>query len=596
MAELKYAEVSERVEWLESDAGLKELKARAKNSWDPLTKMTYVPNLPDHMTRRITVAMNSPRLIDLRDGLVSDMASYKAIVGVQPFGKNGAPTQEDKDRADTVERGMAVVRARFNEGGKLRTSMLTQQLLGPYFVAIMSVGDPTGDFPWEVLIPDIHSCSFPVKAAPYRPPMMARRYRQLVRDAERAYSQRPRTARYDANLRRRNGKWMWEPLGDDVDSQGGSIRTGGDPKYGEECEFIWYDDGEYVYHIALNEDKTGEVVYCEKNLVGGCSALVVSGRVTEYRDARDRLGPALMPILQTTLNRNLVRSMRATASMNAKPDVIVEMTPEAFTQARDAGMLTQVQLEEGNPNLVHVGGKPTPWVIQPNLDLDKLDEGWKEEEMEYVSAWKEPTDPSTVSDARANTYLTAVEAIRRRQTPLLKDGDWLEANLLKMVVHSIKELDREFTFRASSGVGISGGEMGAGTAVTIGPANLDFDFDVTVTTKATTDSEMRARHDFLMLKVADGTGTLEEVIEAEYPDATAQIERLAIDSGYRLKKGEMVAYADASWRDIVKTEQGIMLPVAGDALVQESTTAPGGVTPMQPAAIGGPAGGAGVAA
>ena len=30
-------------------------------------------------------------------------------------------------------------------------------------------------------------------------------------------------------------------------------------------------------------------------------------------------------------------------------------------------------------------------------------------------------------------------------------------------------------------------------------------------------------------------------IEQEYVDATAQIQRLAIDAGYRLKKGEMIA-------------------------------------------------------
>jgi hypothetical protein len=593
VAELDYAQVMERWEWLDNDSGLRELQERDRTKWAPLFQQSYKQELPSHMSRGITVAMPSPRLIDMVDGLGADMASYKSIVTVQALGKDGPPNEVDKKRADKVERALSIIRNTFNEGGKLRREMLHLQLVGCFFAAELHVKDAAkSNMPWSVEFPDRLSVKFPVKGSPLRPVMAGRKYKQPVREAEKRYSQMPRTKRYKDNLTRKNGAWKWEPIADDVNVQDGLSRQGGDAKYGEEAEFLRYDDGEYIYHIALNDDgKGGEVVYCEPNLTGGCSTLIVCGSPTPYREPKERLGPALKPVMQTVLNRNLLTSIRATRGLNAKPDLTVEMTPEAFESAKDAGMLQQVQMAEGVPNMVYVGGKATPWALMPDPDLDALAVQWREEEMEYVSAWKEPTDPDTVGDARANTYLTAVEAIRRRQTPLLKDGDWLETNLLKMVIESIRRLGREFHLVATSDMALSKGEMSAGTAITIGPADLDFEFEVNVTTKAQTESELRARHDYGMIKVADGTGTLEEVIELEYVDSTAQIQRLAIDAGYRLQKATMIMYADAAWRDIVKTEAGILLPVAGDTMVQESPSSPGGITPMQPAAVASPEGG-----
>lgn len=594
MAELDYAKVIERVTWLESDSGLQDLQTRAKTRWAPLFQLNDVPKLPDHMTRGLTVAMPSPRLRDMVDTLQSDMASYKTIVTVMAMGKDGPPNEDDKKAADKIERGLTIVRQTFAKGGQLRREMLHQLLVGPFFAAELHVGDPTQAFPWSVEFPDVDSLKFPVRGTPFRPDQASRRYKQLVREASQRYSKRPRTKHYNETLKLEAGKWKWVAIGDDRATESASAANlGGDPKYGQEGEFIRYSDGEHVYHIAVNDDKTsGEVVYCEPNLVGGCDTLVICGSSTPYREAKHRLGPALIPVMQTVLNRNLLTAIRATKGMNAKPDLTVEMTPEAFEAAKEAGMLQQVALAEGVPNMVYVAGKAQPWALLPDPDLDNLAVQWREEEAEYVAGWKEPTDPDTVGDARANTYLTAVEAIRRRQTDILVSGDWLETELLKMVLHSIKAMGREFRFRATDNMALSKGEMVAGTTVTLGPEDLDFDFEVKVTTKAQTESELRARHDYGMLKVQDGTGTLEEVIEGEYVDATAQIQRLAIDAGYRLQKATMIAYADAAWRDIVKTEAGILLPVAGDALVQESPNSPGGVAPMQPAAINSPMGGA----
>jgi len=596
MTKKNYAEVMEIVSYYENNADLKDLHARAR-SWDALTQMRYTAKLPEHMTRGITVDMPSPRLINLRRSLMSTMTSYSSIVTVAP-NADGTPNGELKTKADKVERGLSVARATWNAGGLLRADEYHQQLLGAYFVGIMSCGDITeGGMPWTVLRPDPLSCFFPVSGAPDRPKYMARRYTQMVREVQEKYAGVKRTEHEKAKPVKRGGKWDWEPLGADVakDSGTSSLGTsGGDSKYGDVCEFVWLDDGEYIYHIALNDDKkTGEIVFCAPNLVGGCSALVICGDPTPSREVKEMLGPAFKDILQTTLNLNLIRSIRATKSLQAKPDLVVEMTPEAFAIAQDGGLLQQVQMEQGVPNMISVGGKPVPWKMEPDLDLDKLEANWIAEQAEYINSWREPTDGKTVADTTANAYLTAVESIRMNQTSLLKHADWLEAEFCKMALHSLKEYGRPVAMYASEAVTMKNGEIAAGGGVVLDPSDIDFDYTVNVTTKAQTDSDLRAREEHGMWRVSQGIGSREEVVEASYVDSTAQLSKLAKDAAYRYHEPTMLAYADAAWRDKVRLRAGILLPAPVDPMTGMATGDPSaGNMPMQPAAIGGPQGGA----
>jgi len=601
MTKMNYAEVMDAVQYYENDSELKDLHAESRNAWEPLFNRSHVVKLPDHYTRGLTVDMPSPRLRDLRASLISTMGSYRSIATVHPQ-TEGSVSSELERKADKVERALAVIRQHWSDGGKLQDDRLHQQLLGPCFIAILQCGDvrDTGSAPpWTVLRPDPTSCYFPVSGSPDRPKYMARRYMQLVREIEASHSNRPGTEHYGANLRKRSGVWRWEPLGADRSVEDpSSAPVGGSAKYGEQNEFIWFDDGEYIYRIAMNDDKKkGEIVWCGKNLTGGGSSLVVCGDPSPSRETKNMLTPALISNIQLTLQINLIRSMRATAALQSKPDMTVEMTPEAFAVARDGGYLQQSLEVEQGANLIHVEGKAVPWVVRENLDLDKLEERLLTEEAEYIAAWKEPTDPKTVSDARANTYLTAVEAIRLRQTTLLKHGDWLETQLCKMALHSLKnEYKTEISLYATGPALLSSGEMPAGGGVTLGPADLDFDYDVVVTTKAQTESEQRAREEHGVWRRDQGIDTQESIIELSYVDKSAQLERLAKDMGYKVAQPQVNAAVYAAWRDILRIEAGYLLPETAEQLM--ATMQPGaaavsaGQSPMMPAAIGSPEGGA----
>ncbi len=594
MAKLSYAEVMERVEWLENDTGLKDLHTRDRDMWQPLFKMTHTSTLPDHMTRGITVDMPSPRLKEMTDGLLADFASYRAVTSCIPFADDGNPSQALKNRADKIERFASLLMATWNENGKFDKEAGHSMLAGAYFVVILHCGDGEKANPWSLEFPDRLSCFFPVNGSPSRPEMMARRYNQLVRKIESEYSGRGRDSlSRGKNLKRRSGKWQWEAIGDDSETQGDrQLSVGGSPEYGEEAEMIWYADKEYVYHIAMNEKNTGgEIVYCEPNMAGGCPALVVSGSTSPLREPKERLGPALLPVIQCVLQINLIRSIRAIKALNAKPDVLIEMTPEAFATAQDTGLVSEVAMTEGQPNLLNVGGKPVPWALTPDPDLESLEESWNNELMEYVGHWAEPNDPKTVADSTANAYVLAVGAVRRRQTPLLKDRDWAKAELLKMALHSITEYDQEFKLSARGAVDLASGQIGAGSSIALGPSDLaDIDFDIEVVTRAVTESEQRARDELGMQRVAWGIETLEGVIEASYPDATTQMDKLATDTALRLLRMQMPTQLDTAYRDSVRLRSGVLLPMGGG---------PAGAVPpdqigqsgMQPAAIPAPEGG-----
>lgn len=589
---LTYGEVMERVKWLEQDQNLKALQERARTAWIPLFDMTHSPQIPEHLTRQITFSAPSPRIADLTEALIADVAAFRAITTVAAFGKDGPPTADQKKGADKIERFASTLQAEWNDDGKLDAEAMHQLLAGPYFVAILQVGDPTSNNPWAVLMPDPLSCYFPVQGTPFRPEMMARRYRQLVRKTEAAYSEQKRGSYAGQRLRKR-ARWQWEPIGQDVAAdEGQSNAYGGDPKYGEEHEMIWFADKEYIYHIAQDDGDSGEIVYCEENLTGGCPALVISGAPTPIRT--ERMRPALLPIIQCVLQINLIRSVRMIKSLNARPDLIVEATPEVFAMAQETGLVQNVQMAEGMPNIISVGGKPTEWAIAQDVDLDKLETSWQAELDAYINEWKEPTDSDTLQGSTANAYLTAVEAIRRRMTPLLKARDWLKTQLVEMALHSVTVMDKEFRINAAQSIALSGSELAAGMPATIGPEDLSaFEYKVNVVTRAMTQSEQRAREELGMQRVAWGIGTKQEVIEVAYTDATEQDKNLAIDAGKRIIQPVVLNAVDVAWRDIVRLEAGVLIPPAGmPPALPGDPMAQVGAEPMVPAAVGAAEGGA----
>lgn len=560
---LTYSEIIDRANYYREDVGLRELHQAAKNYWYPLFNMSHVPSLPQFFTKGAQMAMNAPDLMTFSQGLLADFDSYQSITNVAAKAETGSPTQAMKDQADKIERFAAVLRSDLSDDGALQRGRLWLMGFSAYAVNILRCTDDG----WAVDQPAFDSCYFPVTTIKARPAIMIRDYEMLATKAVNLYTDDLE----EKKPGKVNGKWDWVPLSYETPTQypQSPNHTGGSSKFAEMVRVIWLDDGENIYHVLMNSsasddpkgEKGGQVVYDTPNLTGGCSGLYVAGASTEMTETIDRIGPCHLPLMQDVLNLNLLTAMEATMMIQARPDLAVEYSPEQIVAATQAGILVplgekavaqNIEVEsDGGQSVLHFGGKPIPLAFAPSESRKMLMEQWVNTRDRYYAEWRQPTDQGTVGDARANVYLSATEAIYRRQTTQLKLSDWADTTLVNMALHTIVEREerrksnepgyeddvaRQKTYTRHARGGETGGygELSAGQGVSLTAADLiDFDFDLHIATKAETESDRRARIANGMQEVAWNITAEYQVVEKAYIDATAQYKILAKDLGRR---------------------------------------------------------------
>lgn len=622
MSKLSVAEIMERHEYYSADQGLKELHAAAENFWHPLFTMAHTPLLPQFFTKGAMMSMNAPDLRTFMQGLLADYDSYQSITNVAARGKDGGdPTQPMKNQADKLERYASVLKSDFSQDGWLQRDRYWSMGIGPYAVNILRCTDDG----FQVDSPSPLSCYHPVgNGEVQRPAMMIRDYEMLASKAIELYTDKDDKKKPG----KKNGKaWDWVPLSFEAPTQGGKVGSGG--KFAEMVRVIWLDDGETIYHVLMNsnsKDATvegGKIVYETPNLTGGCSAIMIAGEATPLTEILDRIGPTHMPLMQCVLNLDLLTSMEATMMVQARPDLAVEYSPEQITAMANAGILVPtgenavaqaIEAEStGGQTVLHFGGKPLALAFAPNESRKMLMEQWVNTRDRYFADWREPTEPSTVSQATVNVYLAARDAVRRRQSTQLKLSDKADTMLINMAFHTIVEREesrkknepgyeddparqKSYSLHAHGGETGGYGELEAGQSVTITAADLvDFDYTLTVSTTGQTESDRRATMANGMQEVAWGLTALSQVIGKAYVDETAQMKTLAKDAGLRLLRPIAMQALYGIFADKMKFK-GIILPPLTPPTGAPTGPSIGGAPQQMTSPSGDPASGGGAAA
>lgn len=605
MSDKTAAEVRETVEWLEHDNDHTLMRDAAKDRHD-LVNMLRIPDLPEHMTRGVGVAEPSPLLLWLRGQVSADILPYPTQKTVTPFGT----VQSLQQQADKIEKWLSLFHVQVDEAKRQTSDTRDHQMLSPYGIMILRCGSPDEQFPWSVETPDPLTCFFPIERAPMRPRIFGRRFKQLVRDAQKAYSGKKNYKnntwdnRADA-LTYKGGEWDWERLGTDrtVDGLNQNAIDGFD-----ECEFLELHDGPMVYVYAQNQGgKDGMLVWQGKSMTGGVSAVVVPGVYSSVGPVSERMQPFFWPAMQAVNAINRIRAQRATRSEANKPDVFVERTPEQAAAFAAAGALPGVQgqqaaMDAGGPNVVNVNGRVTPWNMEPDPDLDKREQSWWTELNRYIDSITETTEPEVIKDVGVNSYLTNLESRKRQRAPMLQNLDWGWNEIFKMAIRSIGEYDKDFPLYATDdSIHVN---LKKGQSETIGPKDVADFFDkfwLTTETKSTTEAEKRARIQDWAYNKGLGLATQVEGVDIAYNDRMRQVEQLFISMGVEANMDWVKASIVVATRERVKFRADIDI---GDATTQPQPIAPQplptgtggpGPQPMRPANVPGPAGGSGAA-
>ncbi len=615
MADLTVSEVVEIVKGLEDNSDHKAMRDDAAEK-HKVIQMLKVNDLPDHMTRGVGVSEPSPYLLWLRGTISADIMPYPTIPTVTPLGDTSKPAQE---QADKLEKWIATWRSTVDDGRRVGSDVLDNQLLSPYAVMILRCGSPDDEFPWEVETPDPMTCFFPIQRAPFRPEILARRYTQTVRRIEKSLSRRKQWnsdkgswTSPPSNFFWKDGEWTYVKVGEGRQSESGTSTASSAGPF-EECEVLELHIEDRIYIVAMNAaaknkgKPSGEMVWSGKSMTGGVSAVVVPGVYSAVGPVSERMQAALWPAIQMVHRINGINAERASRSQSLKPDILVEQTPEALRAQQTAGTLAQGQnaaLEAGGPNIINVNGRAVPWELQADPDLDKREQSAWKELQQYTNSWTEVSEPEIVKDATANGFLSNLESKKRQKAPILAHRDWGWRELAKMGLRSIVEYGQQFSVYATKGDEYKDAKKGEGQ--TIGPSDVDEWEDkywLEVETKSTTEAESRARVQDWAYRKGLGLSTQRGGITAAgYTDEGQQIERLAVEAGIATVSDPIKQQVVAAVQERIRLRAGILIQMGQPAPTPGGPgagTAPGGTgggtEPMRPALVPGPGGGSGAA-
>lgn len=592
------AEVMSTVKGLFDNMEIKAIHARIKGSLMPLHVMTLDEDLPEHFTRGDFMALRVPTLPTLADAILADTQGFpstcQASVVAPPF------ESAAESIANDIERWGSMFRAKCDEGRRVTHDNRWNLLLQPYSVMMLRCEDPVKPWRYSVEIPDPLTCAYPPKSAPFRPKLFGRHYKMLAGEVPETFKGN-REYRSGKKLQLSpEGRWGWTAMGDDHDPDGPTQYPVTETI--AEVEIYELDDGEYIDTVAcgLGRGKdTSEIVSHVRNLTGGVRAVVMSAGHNPRRDEH-RYQPMLWAVYQLILNLNELRAMRATRSINVKPDVLVEQTPEQITAAAAAGATaaTSMQMESGGPNLINVSGRPTPWNMMSDPDLDKSIEDIRNELAQVVASFSQTANEKVIQESNVNVFLPYAENVRNKQAPMLQQDDWGWAMMTKMALHSIAEYDEPVALH-STGTEVYGDykKLDSKVTVTLKPEDIDLDrFNVTVTTQSITEAERRALIQDYAYRKSIGVSTHDEVLAAAgYSDTHQQNYELAKDAGLALGytwNDQQLAMAIA---EELRLTAGILIPSYGmPAPPPQDAQPPGGGLTVNPPSIQGGTGGSGV--
>lgn len=593
------------VRWLEADQLLRDMRDRARRRHE-IHSMLTVPDLPPHMTRGDSVSVNSPSVMFLLNSILADCRSFPTTTTVIPQGKY---TKDQQDMGDEVEKWLAVTRNRLDDGGRNSHDVRWHQCGTAYGVMILHCG-PAGDpYPWSVEVPDPLTCYFPIEGGPVRPSIMGRRYIMLVEEVQKKYGKQKRTEYEGFTLRYDKGEWAWAtPIGEDQPVEQGDVgdlttQRIGLPGVADYVEMMELYTPECIYHVALHgtvgadgsrtddfDGKNGVIVWKAKTMTDGMPVVIVPGHVTPLRTPVERFQPVLWAAMQCKLIIDMIRAIRMTKAFNWKPDILVGQDPDMVAALKEAGVLREpnnIELQQGGPNIINVAGKPMLWNQPSDQDLDKLELSIQTEMRMYIDSQLAVTTAEVAKQATLGGIQLAIGIRKRQLGPMLSNLDWAWAEILKMVVASIKVYKDEFPLFSQGGETYSKGELEPNSAVTLSHTDLNFEFEINVTTASMTEEERRMLIQDWAYRSSLGLSSYDEGMEAAgYQDIQQQHRKMAISLALQHTTSGWVQQIDQVASDFIRTSGGIIVQFGIPPSLPAPVGQQPGATSAQPDASG----------
>lgn len=601
MSSRGYTEINDLVRTLE--ASFEQLRREALSRYE-LYAMRQPVKLPTDVTRLGQVDVLSPLLEHAAMTLRADMILNPTEFTVVPTGRgrDGAVPHADSVKADVLEKGSAVIWNKLNHGRAVDLEVVWHQLLSPFGVMILHCNELAAPdqgkmsdrdyakvadswektrFPWTVETPDPLTCFWPVRGA-RRPVLFARRYKQLAIDTKRIYGHRPNTEFADGSLDvDTSGRWIWvsDAHRDDAPVQlRGSVEV-------EEHDMLWLDDGETIYHVAMNlrdNKDDGIVVWSGKNLTGSVTAFVVPGYQTPLREPHDRFLPFLHPLMQTVLNLNRIRTLRATISQNqSHPKSYQPMPPDIIKARMDAGLPPMP-----DPIVWEDGVTPNTWAklesvpTQPDPDLDKLEASLLQDIPRFLPTTTETIDTAVLRATTATAILHLSETVQRRLNEMTATYDVGIADLTRSVIKSIPEYGADFSVYATGAEIVHGKSLAAGDGFSLTPTTVDFPHELIVMTSRKGQAQVHAAFQAWLEQYQAGVATFEDGLDAAgFNDKQGQLLKLTEEALLRETTPVAQMQALAAARQRIRLRSGIDLPLGETGLDPNAQPA---ATPQMP--------------
>jgi hypothetical protein len=602
--ELNYTQITEIVNGLDLDFQTLRTDARGRYELYSLRRDPYVP---EEIAREGKVRMISPLVIHAAQAIRSDIMLNPTEVTVIPLQRerDGSITQRMERMAENLERSLAIIWGRMNEGRQLDRDIVWHQLVSPFGIMILEFNEfimpdqpewmtdevyagvveraEANFLPWSVSVPDPMTCSWMERDG--KPVIFARKYTMSVRDVESAYSNNRGSTEPEKSLRLDGEAFKW--YSDDTDARDYS---GGKAGF-REVKMLWLDDGEHIYHVCENPSGTGgQVLWSAPNPTGRCTAFIVPGNTTPARKPEDRYEPFLLPLMQSVMQVNNIRSMRATAARNlAGPHNYIAVDPEYAKMKLARGeKFEEIRWKKGvTPQII---GEVRSLPGELSSDWDRVETAVNEEMQRFLpSPFVHIVDPAVLKAATATSILHAAETGMRVYGPLMSSYDAAKRDMFESILHSVtaEYADLHLVLHAEGSEMARGRNLKEGSVYMLDADAIAFAHRITVRSRGMSQAQAAAQFDLALRQwtLPDGSrgpATFDDIIDAaNYTDRPAQKNKLAAEAILSSIDPWLQQMAIETAADEIFLDSGIELPIGPPpAGGQDPSRIPGGAQRM----------------
>lgn len=528
------AEIEEAAEYLESDYRAGGL-IKKNREYAEIYQLREAPNLSDELSRGRTVTNPSVRLGEWVGNVINQVLPYSTFPLATAIGTGLTPTEVDK-----LQAMVALMLAEANTGQALIRRAYRGFLRRSHVVYQNVPGNMDDPMPFKINLPLIDTVFFE-RFDGGRPAMASRRYKVLVKDAEKRYSNRKgetdlsgKAVTWDGKMMRVSGEipavGTRQPM-----SQGNTTRL---------LEVREFYDDEYCSHLVRGDNMSGDwqEVYRYKTPYGGTPFFVVPSWPQEDELWEEDWRPIGWPGFSRVKQINRIEAIRATRAEHVQEHIIARLPPdqqEAVDKLMKGGYAPVLH---GGVNFMPMAADEiVQWTQIPDADLVERAREHEEKLERWIASWLLPSSAEVVRDANVGTYQLGAKAVHAQESGLLSCHTQGMAAMAEMMLCAMADkyaADRQMYASDTTAYGRMGAsKVEPGNAITVSAETLkkvkiygpDANLRVEVVTRSETESELEQREAAVWNNVQRGSQTFDEFIAVRNPDVAGQHEALTKD-------------------------------------------------------------------